>query len=513
MAGIEEAFEKFSDRLARQESKRYARDEQGDYVEEVQDPYPVKLGPLQLGANANISTGQYSPNKYDNVSTMNRNVGLRGKYNVPDSGIALLGSIGDVRSSQNVKTNLPFNPMTGEASPYSEMRKDVYKDSPYSVGAQYTPQGTDEMYSALYNKGGGYNLGYNKGPVNVSYTSNPGLGNNVMLKGQYNFAEGGRAGYADGTPIAGLAIKLNRPVQPGDPVGSYYDDGKGPLTPGFLNDSYGPVNSLTGLRPVERKMGLFTYPDGSYPGENISPNSPRIGPIELTGVLPSQLQQPQTSQIDISTNPIAKALEMAGFTKEEIMRILGQQGLANGGRAGYADGSKPIREDSPILQINPMERDIQFSQDPTMEQMPNVGIAAIGLTKKAKEYNRYIKAFESNDPKVFKKWFDSQTKEFSKTKKLAEDAEMFELIPEVARGASKTEKQLANNQLRESMGGYYSQELGPYYSQEIGILDNLIFKAYGGRVSMSDGGLTTTIAPAKGPDSQGVESLFRRRYN
>jgi hypothetical protein len=37
--------------------------------------------------------------------------------------------------------------------------------------------------------------------------------------------------------------------------------------------------------------------------------------------------------------------------------------------------------------------------------------------------------------------------------------------------------------------------------------------AYGGRVSMSDGGLTNTIPPAKGPDSQGVESLFRRRYN
>ena len=376
MAGIEEAFEKFSDRLAREETKRYSRDEQGDYREylsEEQDQYPIKLGPLQLGANANMSTGKYSPNQYQNVSTMNRNVGLRGRYDVPDSGIALLGSIGDVRSNQNVRTNLPFNPMTGEASPYSEMRKDVYKDSPYSIGAQYTPQGTNEMYSALYNKGGGYNLGYNKGPVNVSYTSNPGLSNNVMLRGQYNFADGGRA--------------------------------------------------------------------------------------------------------------------------------------------GYAEGSKPTREDSPILQINPMERDIQFSQDPTMEQMPNVGIAAIGLTKKAKDYNRYIKAFESNDPKVFKKWFDSQTKEFSKTKKLAEDAEMFELIPEVARGASKTQKQLANNQLRESMGRYYAQELGPYYSQEIGILDNLIFKAYGGRVSMSDGGLTTTVPPDKGPDSQGVESLFRRRYS
>jgi hypothetical protein len=78
------------------------------------------------------------------------------------------------------------------------MRKDVYKDSPYSVGAQYNPQGTDEMYSALYNKGGGYNLGYNSGPVNVSYTSNPGFGNNVMLRGQYNFEDGGRVSMSDG---------------------------------------------------------------------------------------------------------------------------------------------------------------------------------------------------------------------------------------------------------------------------------------------------------------------------
>ena len=37
--------------------------------------------------------------------------------------------------------------------------------------------------------------------------------------------------------------------------------------------------------------------------------------------------------------------------------------------------------------------------------------------------------------------------------------------------------------------------------------------ANGGRVSMSEGGLTKTVPPAKGPDSQGVESLFRRRYS
>jgi hypothetical protein len=37
--------------------------------------------------------------------------------------------------------------------------------------------------------------------------------------------------------------------------------------------------------------------------------------------------------------------------------------------------------------------------------------------------------------------------------------------------------------------------------------------AYGGRVSMSNGGLTNTIPPDRGPSSQGVESLFTRRYN
>ena len=201
MAGIEEAFEKFADRLAREESKRYYKNEQGEYVEyspEMQDPYPIKLGPLQLGANANMVTGKFSPDEYQNISTMNRNLGLRGKLNIPDSGISLLGSIGDVRSSSQNKLNLPFNPMTGEAEPYSETMRNVYKDSPYSIGAQYNPKGTDQLFSALYNKGGGYNLGYNQGPVNVSYTSNPGLENNVMVRGQYNFADGGRVSMSEG---------------------------------------------------------------------------------------------------------------------------------------------------------------------------------------------------------------------------------------------------------------------------------------------------------------------------
>jgi hypothetical protein len=304
MAGIEEAFEKFSDRLAREETKRYSRDEQGDYVEEVQDPYPVKLGPLQLGANANMVTGKYSPNEYQNVSTMNRNVGLRGRYDVPDSRIALLGSIGDVRSNQNVRTNLPFNPMTGEASPYSEMRKDVYKDSPYSIGAQYTPKGTDEMYSALYNKGGGYNLGYNKGPVNVSYTSNPGLGNNVMLRGQYNFAEGGPAG---------LQIKSIRPTQ------KEIDD--------FVNQ---PI-------PIGQMIPVNEFLPGEDYQTYVRRKRRETGPLLFSGE-PVTMPVLQSTQTETNVNPIARSLEMAGFTKEEIMRILGQQGLANGGRVSMSEG-------------------------------------------------------------------------------------------------------------------------------------------------------------------------------
>jgi len=118
----------------------------------------------------------------------------------------------------------------------------------------------------------------------------------IKLTPAQGMAMGGRMEYADGSSAAGLAIKLNRPVQSGDPVGSYYDDGKGPLTPGFLNDSYGPVNSLTGLRPVERKMGLLFNPDGTYPGENM-PNSIQELPKSIMSIIQKQARA-------VSANPV-----------------------------------------------------------------------------------------------------------------------------------------------------------------------------------------------------------------
>jgi hypothetical protein len=120
MAGIEQAFENFVKRVSSQEEPQseYGEPQTGDkripiyqninqvmtYTNPCQQVAEI-FSTLQLGANANMVTGKFSPNEYQNVSTMNRNVGLRGRYDVPDSGIALLGSIGDVRSNQNVKTN------------------------------------------------------------------------------------------------------------------------------------------------------------------------------------------------------------------------------------------------------------------------------------------------------------------------------------------------------------------------------------------------------------------------
>jgi hypothetical protein len=76
---------------------------------------------------------------------------------------------------------------------------------------------------------------------------------------------GERRGYANGNIVSGLAIRLNRPVQPGDPIGSYY--GGTPIMisnkkvePTLNRDSQGRlVNSITGqpittLLPLNREL-------------------------------------------------------------------------------------------------------------------------------------------------------------------------------------------------------------------------------------------------------------------
>jgi hypothetical protein len=115
---------------------------------------------------------------------------------------------------------------------------------------------------------------------------------------------------------------------------------------------------ITSMRPTQQEStaGLVFNPEpyeGPYTGPLIlggpqrgqyyqsSPITSITGPdgaIPRPGMPMMSSPSAQTLQTDVSTNSIAKALEMAGFTKEEIMRILGQQGLANGGRVSMSDG-------------------------------------------------------------------------------------------------------------------------------------------------------------------------------
>jgi hypothetical protein len=171
-------------------------------------------------------------------------------------------------------------------------------------------------------------------------------------------AYGGRIGYADGSPATGLAIKLNRPVQSGDPLGSYYDDGKGPLTPGFLNDSYGPVNSLTGLRsiaidrtqPVERKMGLFAYPDENM--TNVVQALPRPGQYSTQIQSPSQTQLIKEAIMSLPqtrSNPQMNAMRKYSQVRDprmmRLMQMLKRQPAAMGGIMNLKMGGMPVEMD------------------------------------------------------------------------------------------------------------------------------------------------------------------------
>ena len=161
--------------------------------------------------------------------------------------------------------------------------------------------------------------------------------------GDYDYADGGLASFANGgllkpgkviskispeTPMeeplpSGLAIKSIRPTQQ-----AIDDFVNMPVAMGQMigPDALPNEDYVTYVRRKRAETGPPLF-------EAI--RDPNVIPLNAPGVAP---RLETTPQVDVSANPIARALEMAGFTKEEIMRILGQQGLANGGRVSMSDG-------------------------------------------------------------------------------------------------------------------------------------------------------------------------------
>jgi hypothetical protein len=140
-----------------------------------------------------------------------------------------------------------------------------------------------------------------------------------------------RQGYADGDIASGLAIRLNRPVQPGDPIGSYY--GGTPIMisnkkvePTLNRDSQGrTVNSITGV-----PLNIETTPTSL-------PLSGETTPTSL------QFDNPERAE------RIEASLTRAAFGPERIREILMQlkeaNYLANGGRVGYVGGGPATTQD------------------------------------------------------------------------------------------------------------------------------------------------------------------------
>ena len=153
-------------------------------------------------------------------------------------------------------------------------------------------------------------------------------------------AYGGRIGYADGTPAAGLAIKLNRPVQSGDALGSYYD---------------GPAQLMNRTQPVERRMGLFTNPDGSYPDGNMT-NAvqaiPRPGQYSTQVQLPSQQESIREAIMSLPqtrSNPQMNAMRRYSQVRDprmmRLMQMLKRQPRAMGGIMNLKMGGLPAEMD------------------------------------------------------------------------------------------------------------------------------------------------------------------------
>jgi hypothetical protein len=137
------------------------------------------------------------------------------------------------------------------------------------------------------------------------------------------YANGGRVGYAFGDlvrgssmvqPAGGLAIKLNRPVESGDPLGSYYPDPSKMKTASPIMPSSGMGEMLSNL--INSNPQIFS---------------------NLTGQTNNSVSNMSRDFIDLNQNGIDDRQEKA---------YGGRVGLKDGGRVGFEFGGIPAAVES-----------------------------------------------------------------------------------------------------------------------------------------------------------------------
>jgi hypothetical protein len=137
------------------------------------------------------------------------------------------------------------------------------------------------------------------------------------------YANGGRVGYAFGDlvrgssmvqPAGGLAIKLNRPVESGDPLGSYYPDPS-------------KMKTASPIMPSSGMGGMLS---------NLINSNPQIF-SNLTGQTNNSVSNMSRDFIDLNQNGIDDRQEKA---------YGGRVGLKDGGRVGLEFGGIPAAVES-----------------------------------------------------------------------------------------------------------------------------------------------------------------------
>jgi hypothetical protein len=124
-----------------------------------------------------------------------------------------------------------------------------------------------------------------------------------------------------------------------------YANGAGPIPLGLVDYTGTPwEGAFKKTQPVEKKMGLFTNPDGSYPGENM-PNP--IQALPRPGMPMNQMQSQQGPQ---KTQGISRTLVTNAMKDPRFLQILNSVknrkasgAVARPSRQGYRYGSPPVR--------------------------------------------------------------------------------------------------------------------------------------------------------------------------
>jgi len=280
-----------------------------------------------------VETNSMNPAGFSfDVSGSGRSINPRLNYTEDNYG-GSLSAIVDPFNRENPRTysgNIYFGP----------------EDQRYTLGINTTPRADAKDVRAGYeSKYGNISFGASKDPMNK----------NVMLNYSNSFADGGnvvskiKANDPNAAPLmnnlaSGLAIQLGRPVQPGDPIGSYYN---GPTTPNMFS---GYPNNKMRIGSFERNQqnlnnrtspfwknffgqgnpstmpnsgtGLFSMFNRFIKGLNANPAATSSAMTDLT---PDQINA--LSQKD----RLNRSLNLAGFGADDINRILASRGYADGG--------------------------------------------------------------------------------------------------------------------------------------------------------------------------------------